>query len=241
MPGSKSSNPSAAAARADAEPLGLSVHSIAAPDLDDTDLAARNRTKQGRIRMLLVLAVCAAPVIASYLTYFVIRPGTHSSYGQLIVPTRSLPEDLALTQLDGTAVTARSLHGQWLLVTVGPSVCDAACDQRLFAQRQFREMLGRERDRVDKVWLITDQAPLTPALAAAIAAKPAVTALRVDPAALARWLAPAAGQALQDHLYIVDPMGEWMMRLPPQPDPGKTKRDLERLLRASASWDLPGR
>ena len=68
-----------------------------------------------------------------------------------------------------------------------------------------------------------------------------MTALRVDPAALARWLVPAEGQALADHLYIVDPMGEFMMRLPPQPDPGKTKRDLERLLRASASWDLPGR
>jgi hypothetical protein len=221
--------------------LGLSVHSIAAPDLDDTDLAARNRTKQGRLRMLLVLAVCAAPVIASYLTYFVIRPGSHSSYGQLIVPTRGLPEDLALARLDGTTVTARSLRGQWLLLAVGPSTCDAACDKRLFAQRQFREMLGRERDRVDKVWLITDSAALAPALAAAIAAKPEVTALRVDAAALARWLTPAEGQALQDHLYIVDPMGEWMMRLPPQPDPGKTKRDLERLLRASASWDLPGR
>ena len=240
MPGSKSSNPSAAA-RADAEPLTLSVHGIAAPDLADSDLAVRNRTRQGRLRMLLVLAVCAAPVIASYLTYFVIRPGARSNYGTLILPMRSLPDDLALTRLDGTAVAARSLQGQWLLVTVGPSTCDATCDQRLYAQRQFREMLGRERDRVDKVWLITDRAPLTPALAAAIAAQPEVTALRVDPAALARWLVPAEGQALADHLYIVDPMGEFMMRLPPQPDPGKTKRDLERLLRASASWDLPGR
>jgi hypothetical protein len=52
---------------------------------------------------------------------------------------------------------------------------------------------------------------------------------------------PADGQALAENLYIVDPMGEFMMRLPPQPDPGKTKRDLERLLRASASWDTPGR
>ena len=214
---------------------------MAAPDLADSDLATRHRTKQGRIRMLLVLAVCAAPVIASYLTYFVIRPDTRSNYGQLVVPTRSLPDDLALTRLDGTPVTPRSLHGQWLLVTVGPSTCDAACDKRLFTQRQFREMLGRERDRVDKLWLITDSAPLTPALAAAIAAKPEVTALRADPAATARWLVPAPGQALAEHLYIVDPMGELMMRLPPQPDPGKTKRDLERLLRASASWDTPGR
>jgi hypothetical protein len=36
-------------------------------------------------------------------------------------------------------------------------------------------------------------------------------------------------------------MGEWMMRMPATPEPTKVKRDLERLLRASASWDTPGR
>jgi hypothetical protein len=36
-------------------------------------------------------------------------------------------------------------------------------------------------------------------------------------------------------------MGEWMMRAPPEPDPTRLKRDLERLLRASSFWDTPGR
>jgi hypothetical protein len=55
------------------------------------------------------------------------------------------------------------------------------------------------------------------------------------------WLKPTRGQQLDDHLYLVDPMGEWMMRMPASPDPSKVKRDLDRLLRASASWDTPGR
>jgi hypothetical protein len=241
MPGSRSSAPADSSVQPGAEPLAFTVHGIAAPHLGDPDLADRDRVRQGRLRMLLVLAVCAAPVIASYLTYFVIRPQTRSNYGDLILPTRSLPESLRLTALDGQPVAARSLRGQWLLVVVGPSRCDADCDQRLFMQRQLREMLGRERDRVDKVWLITDTEPLASALQAALVTHPAVTALRVDPLPLAAWLVPATGQALQDHLYLVDPMGEWMMRLPARPDPGKVKRDLERLLRASASWDTPGR
>ena len=49
------------------------------------------------------------------------------------------------------------------------------------------------------------------------------------------------GHALEDHLYLVDPMGEWMMRMPADPDPARLRRDLDRLLRASASWDSPGR
>ena len=65
--------------------------------------------------------------------------------------------------------------------------------------------------------------------------------LRVPAAALSRWLEPAPGHRLEDHLYIVDPRGDWMMRVPPDPDPARLKRDLVRLLSASAGWDQPGR
>ncbi len=222
------------------EPLRLTVHGVSAPNLTEPAQAARGRTRTGRLTMIFVLLVCAAPVIASYLTYFVIRPDGRSNYGTLILPTRTLP-NLALRTLDGTAVAARSLRGQWLLVAVGPSACDAACQQRLFMQRQLREMLGRERDRVDKVWFVTDAGPLAPALRGALEGNAPVQALRVEREALARWLEPAAGQVLEDHLYLVDPMGEWMLRLPARPEPARVKRDLERLLRASSSWDLPGR
>lgn len=241
MSGSNSSAPGASvAAQSTPEALSLTVHGVAGPDLGDPATAAHNRTRIGRVKMLLVLLVCAAPVIASYLTYFVIRPEGRTNYGTLILPTRTLPE-MALRALDGTPVPARSLHGQWLLVLVGPSTCGTACDQRLFMQRQLREMMGRERDRIDKVWLITDDGPLSPALREALGGKAPVTALRADRAAVARWLAPAEGQALEDHLYIVDPMGEWMMRMPPQPEPARVKRDLDRVLRASAFWDPAGR
>ncbi|MDP3082381.1 MAG: hypothetical protein Q8N44_01645 [Rubrivivax sp.] len=210
---------------------------MAAPDLA---AGGGRRTTHGRLKMLLVLLVCAAPVVASYLTYFVIRPQARTNYSELILPTRPLPA-LALQALDGSAVDAASLKGQWLLVAVGPSACGEACQRQLFTQRQLREMLGRERDRLDKIWLLTDDAPLAAPLQAALDGGAPVRALRADRAALANWLAPAAGQALEDHLFVVDPMGEWMMRVPAAPEPGRVKRDLERLLRASASWDQPGR
>lgn len=229
MSGSNSSAPGAAA-----EPLALTVHSVVAPAVET------ERTKNGRLKMLLVLLVCAAPVIASYFTYFVIRPQARTNYGALIEPTRPLP-DLALRRLDGTPVPAASLKGQWLLVVVGPSSCDAACDRRLFMQRQLRQMLGREADRVDKVWLVTDGGQPAPALRAAAEATPGVTILQADREAVARWLVPEPGHALDEHLYVVDPMGEWMMRMPAEPEPAKVKRDLDRLLRASAGWDKAGR
>ena len=230
------SNSSTRATGSHAEALGMTVHSMPAPELQPD----ARRTRSGRVKMLLVLLVCAAPVVASYFTYFVLRPQARSNYGTLILPTRTMPA-LPLRDLDGAAVEARSLKGQWLLVAVGPANCDAACQQRLFMQRQLREMLGRDRDRIDKLWLITDGGEPSPALRAGVGAGPSLQLLHVAREALAGWLEPAAGRVLEDHLYLVDPMGEWMMRMPVDADPARVKRDLERLLRASASWDLPGR
>ena len=239
MPGSNSS------AHVDArtpEPLALTVHTVGTPDLADPLQAAARRTALGRLKMLLVLLVCAAPVVASYLAYFVIRPEGRTNYSSLILPTRAMPAELPLRALDGQAVKAASLRGQWLLVVVGPAGCDADCEKRLFMQRQMREMLGRDRERLDKVWLITDEGMPAPRLRQATQDSPVpVTTLRAPRERLAAWLRPEPGQALEDHLYLVDPMGEWMMRMPAQPDPSRVKRDLERVLRAAAGWDKAGR
>ncbi|HEX6361777.1 MAG TPA: hypothetical protein VFZ93_02390 [Albitalea sp.] len=235
MSGSDSSAPGSAAPDA---PLAFTVHSLPSPARAG---AEARRTARGRRQMLAVLAVCAAPVIASYFTYFVIRPETRSNYGELVTPTRDLPADLPLATLDGTAVAPASLHGQWLLVVVGDAACDARCETQLYLQRQLRETLGADKARLDKVWLVTDRGTPRPEVMQAIAQGQAATVLRVPHDALARWLEPADGRALADHFYIVDPMGRWMMRAPASPEPARLKRDLERLLRASASWDRPGR
>lgn len=230
------SNSSAPGSIASADALGLTVHSLPDPRLG----GGTRRVRSGRLKMLLVLLACAAPVVASYVTYYLIRPQARTNYGTLVMPTRALPA-LPLHDLDGRAVAAASLKGQWLLIAVGPADCKADCDQRLFAQRQLRAMLGRDRDRLDKVWFITDDAEVPAPLRKVVDADAALHVLRVPSAALAAWLQPAPGQQLQDHFYVIDPMGEWMMRMPANADPTRVKRDLERLLRASASWDQAGR
>lgn len=219
------------------DPVALTVHSTPLPDPQ----ALKRRTISGRLKMLLVLLACAAPVVASYFTYYVIRPEGRTNYGELILPTRPMPTGLPLGSLEGASLPPMDLRGQWLLVVVGPSACDQACEQRLFMQRQLREMLGRERDRLDKIWFVTDDAEVRPALREALTVGVPTRALRVPAAGLAAWLQPASGQALESHLYLVDPMGAWMMRFPAHPDPARVKRDLERLLRASGSWDRAGR
>lgn len=232
MSGSNSSAP----VGAPPEPLSLTVHSMPRPELD----AQARRTRSGRLKMLLVLLACASPVLASYFTYFVVRPEGRSNYATLIDPPHELPP-LALRTLEGQQVPAASLKGQWLLVVTGSGDCDTDCEKLLYLQRQLREMTGRERERIDKLWLVTDDQMPPAALQKAVLDAGAAQILRADPAQVAQWLQPAPGESLSSHLYIVDPMGQWMMRAPVRPDPSRLKRDLERLLRASASWDREGR
>lgn len=219
-------------------PLGLTVHSLPAPEQSMADDAAR--VVQGRWRLVLLMLVCAAPVIASYFTYYVVRPDARRNFGELIQPQRSVPT-LTATNLDDQPVALSTLKGQWLLVSVGSGACDPACEQQLYLQRQLRESLGKEKERVDRVWFVTDSQALPAALQEGLSG---ATVLRMPQAQLTQWLEPATGHGLAEHLYVVDPMGNWMMRFPAQLDlasAAKAKRDLERLLRASASWDPAGR
>lgn len=235
MSGSNSSVPGSDASLEANSPLSFTVHSMPAPSMADE---VARRTASGRLKMFIVLLVCAAPVIASYLAYFVIRPEGRTNYGELIQPQRPIPAALPLADLQGKPVAAETLKGQWLVVVVAGGACDQRCEHSLWLQRQLREALGREKDRVDKVWLIDDEAAPSARTLDAIAG---ANVLRVPRAALAAWLEPSAGHALEEHMYIVDPLGHWMMRVPVDPEPAKFKRDVEKLLRASAGWDKPGR
>jgi hypothetical protein len=190
--------------------------------------------------MVLVLLVCAAPVVASYFAYYFVRPEGRRNYGELIDPQRPLP-DLNATTLDGRTVNLRALKDQWLLISVAGGACDSACANHLYFQRQLREGLGKNKDRLDRVWLVDDAAPVADSLQPALSG---ATVLRVPREALAQWLEPQTGEALENHLYVVDPMGNWMMRFAPgvnlQTAP-KIKKDLEHLMRGSEGWDQAGR
>lgn len=216
------------------EPLSMTVHTL--PALNDNS----PHSNAGRWKMIGVLLVCAAPVVASYFTYYVIRPEGRRNYGELITPQRPLPA-ISTLDLNGKPGELAALKNQWLLISVASADCDTACQNRLYFQRQLRESLGKEKVRVDWVWLVTDAAPIDGRL------KPALTeatTLRVPSDKLSDWLPPATSQRLEDHLYVVDPLGNLMMRFPANMDAAgaaKAKRDLDRLLRASGSWDKEGR
>jgi cytochrome oxidase Cu insertion factor (SCO1/SenC/PrrC family) len=187
--------------------------------------------RKGRWKLLAVLLVCAAPMLGSYLTYYVIKPSGRTNYGALLDPRQYPIPALGITALDGKPTSLEAYKGQWIMLQTGSGACLEACRKQLFAMRQLRLMQGKDMERLERVWLITDAQPLETTLMREF---DGTRMLRVQPEALARWLPVEAGGDASEHMYLIDPLGNLMMRFPKDADPAKVKKDIAKLLKASA-------
>lgn len=193
-----------------------------------TPTPAESSTRRRKGPLLAILALCLAPVIASYVAYYLVKPDGRTNYGELIEPLRAT-DDLVVREANGAAASLTAVRGKWVLLTVDARGCDAPCAARLYAMRQVRLTTGKERDRIERVLLVSGEA--TPA-AAVLAEHEGLRVYRVQGAPV-RWLPPADGGTPEDHIYVVDPMGNVMLRFPKSVDPNRMKKDIARLLKAS--------
>lgn len=186
--------------------------------------------RRGYWALFAVIAVCAAPMIISYFTYYVLKPQGRTNYGTLLDPRAHPIPPLPATTLAGAPASLESFRGKWVMLQVDPAECPASCQKKLHDARQLRLAQGKERDRLERVWLITDQKPIDTMV---IREYDGTHMLRTPPDAIASWLPAEPGTAPSDHLYMIDPLGNLMMRFPKDADPNRIKRDLSKLLKAS--------
>ena len=177
-----------------------------------------------RARLVGLGALFAAPIVASLVAYFWLRPAPGASYGELLLP----PAAITAQRFEGSGAPFEfaGLAGKWILVASDSSACAPACAAKLATLRQVRLALGRNAARVERVFVVDDaRAPATGALQGFEGPLLAIT-----PAG-AR-LPPGAGND-REHIYLVDPHGNVMMRWRAGSDPRRMLGDLQRLLKAS--------
>lgn len=174
----------------------------------------------------ILAAACLAPFVASTALYYWWTPaGGQVNYGTLITPT---PIPLtAIQPIAGSPVPEQvaSGRGNWRLLVVDAAACAQRCQDKLYATRQARTMTGKERDRVDRLWLIVGDGAPSPAL---LAQHPDLIVARPGPELTAALPADAS-----DTIHIVDPPGNLILRYPASPDIRALYKDLARLLLAS--------
>mgnify|MGYP001149881067 CR=1 FL=1 len=173
--------------------------------------------RHGQIRLLLLLALFVAPVFMAWLAYAYGPPVRSGNYGELLAPAPlQLPP---LAGPVGRVVPWSALRGQWLLLVVAPDGCYAECARTIHLARQVRLAQGREQSRVARV-LIGGRAGMAwPDRQGAYIAVPAK-------------LPPVLAHG---GLYLVDPLGNLMLRYPDAPDGERVIDDLRHLLKAAGT------
>jgi len=166
------------------------------------------------------------PFIASYLLYFwEVRPAS-INYGELL-PVKPIA-GTGLNLLDDTIFRIRQLRGKWVLLTVDSGKCDEQCRKKLYYMRQVRLVQNKEMNRIERLWLIDDDEAPDPQIFKEYKDSWFVKAKNSEILG-----AIPAKVSQHDHIYLIDPMGNLMMRFPKDPDPAKMVKDLKRLLQVS--------
>lgn len=185
----------------------------------------------GRWKLFAVILICASPIIASYFTYYVIKPESRTNYGAFIDPREHPLPQLGSSTLEGKPTELDAYKGKWIMLQVANADCTEACTKKLHDMRQLRLAQGKEMDRIERVWLIADNKPLDTML---IREYDGTRMLRANAERIKAWLPVEDGTTVFDHIYMIDPLGNLMMRFPKDADANKIKKDLYKLLKASA-------
>jgi cytochrome oxidase Cu insertion factor (SCO1/SenC/PrrC family) len=179
--------------------------------------------RHGLGTLALIIGVCAMPLVASYLVYYVWPPQSRMNYGTLIDP-RPFPT-ARLEQTDGTRFSIAALKGRWVMLQVDASACAASCRRKLYQMRQVRLTQGREMGRIERVWLVRDDGPVDPLL---LREYDGTHVARTGSSALG---VMSAERDAANHIYLIDPNGNLMLRFPQDADASRMKKDLDRLLK----------
>ena len=181
---------------------------------------------KGRVQLLLIAAVFLGPLALAAWLYFAgqeLTPVGRTNNGALLQPITNLVEALPESPLH------THNDGYWVLLYANETACDEACAHSLYTLRQSRLMLGKEMDRLVRVFLHGDTAPDTVLLADEH--KGLVTLQDSSLKELLDNKKPVDLDA--GGYYLVDPLGNLVMYFRPDIDPSAMVEDIKHLLELS--------
>lgn len=187
----------------------------------------RAEQRKSRRMLLLVGAVCIAPFVGSWLLYWFWQPAGRINYGEL-VEGAVVPVGALAAAGGGKPFDFSLIRGRWVFVTMDSGACHDACQKKLWKMRQVRLTQGKYLERIERVFLANDVTIVSPAIVKEFdgtwwAAAPGSAQLKAFP----------YRDVQSDHIYLVDPLGNVVLRFPKDADPSRMKKDLQRLLRVS--------
>lgn len=190
------------------------------------------RPKSHRLPLLGLFILFAAPLAVAFWVYYGTswRPSGTTNHGTLIEPVRQLPA-LAFADPGARPAVEKLFLGKWSMVVVADGQCDEACRNTLVYARQTHVGLGRLGTRVQRVLLVPDQCCDRDYLG-----REHDGLVIADLGGADAGLAPGRAALLEafggerQQIFIVDPLGNLMMRYETRLNPRGLRDDLKKLL-----------
>ena len=181
--------------------------------------------RSGRLQALMILLICAAPIVGGTIAFKFWEAGPTTNYGELVTPRKL---EIVGQGADQRPAALADHDGKWRYVIFDAGECDEQCQRKLLYTRQIRLAQGREQGRIERIWLI-DDGSIPNATHASLYADAHI--VKLPSPSVASAFEPQ-GSARQ-YIYLIDPLGNLMMRYSADPDPARMIKDLQRLLKYS--------
>lgn len=177
-----------------------------------------------------VVFAFVAPAVLAYFMYFFGDVRSFSNHGEILNPVVDIAT-LKLTDDKNVLIPEDQLRYKWRMISFVDASCDDACKQRLHDVRQIHKSLAKDQHRV--IRMIVHLEPATDELNALISSEyPNALIVFGDEKTISSALGDIA-RIRENETYIMDPIGNVMMRFT-QDQPNRLfLKDLRKLLKVS--------
>ena len=196
----------------------------------------RATKKNSRTTLWIMIVLFGLPYIAAiYFYYFadLSEMGNQTNYGTLITPVRQI-NDMPLKKLDNSDFKFSEMKGKWILISIAQSSCATGCQENLYKMRQIRKAVGEDRSRINRIFLLTDTSN-TPSFNELLSKYSGTEVIIPSGDNYQKFISgfSITDETIEDRLFIIDPLGNYMMAYPKDADANMILKDIRRLLKVS--------
>jgi len=194
---------------------------------------------KGQRSLLVMAAIFIGPMLLAYL---LVNNMHHfgdfntRNHGELIEPARPL-QDITLSRTSGEEFRLSELRNKWVMVYIGTATCDTKCSENLYKMRQSRLAQGGELKRITRLYISVDGKP-GGTLQTVLSEHQGLEVVYGDASQVQQVLQQfgLTRQTVADEkigMFIVDPLGNLVMRYQTGFEAKGLVKDLSLLLKAS--------
>jgi|GEM_PF-137098 len=181
-----------------------------------------------------VVLAFIAPVAFAYIMFFFVDVKSFVNHGEILNPIIHI-SSFKLKNEDDEIIPEKELTYKWRIISFVGKDCDSQCETRLYDTRQIHTSLGKDQHRLSRMFVHLE--PASESLSKLIAeTHPDVIHVNGDTKSIIEALGEnvrSDAGITNNETYIMDPMGNVMMRFTQEQPNKEFLYDLKKLFKAS--------